>query len=91
MKDSVYILVQADKGESLMQRYLLVFLLACLLLYFAVPRLSMTLDHISGIYALCWLMLAIFVIAGNLSALLFPKNRKRYDTRAKKAVRRVRG
>jgi hypothetical protein len=41
------------------------------MLYFAVPRLSIGAEGLEGIFALAWLGLALMVIAGNLTALLY--------------------
>ncbi|WP_369425920.1 hypothetical protein [Cytobacillus pseudoceanisediminis] len=57
-------------------RYLLCLLLCGLLLYYAAPRMGVFNGGTEGIFAISWLALALFVIAGNLTALLFaPKKR----------------
>jgi hypothetical protein len=57
-------------------RYLLCLLLCGLMLYFAVPRLSIFAAGAEGIFAIVWLSFALVVIAGNLTALLYsPKKR----------------
>jgi hypothetical protein len=57
-------------------RYLLCILLAALMLYFAVPRLSVTAEGTQRIFSIAWLGFALMVIAGNLTALLYtPKKR----------------
>jgi hypothetical protein len=53
------------------QRYILCLLLTGALLYYAAPRLSIEAGGLEGIFAIGWLVLATFVIAGNLAALLF--------------------
>ncbi|XXM71035.1 hypothetical protein ACQ0QQ_15125 [Lysinibacillus sphaericus] len=53
------------------QRYILCLLLTGALLYYAAPRLSIEAGGLEGIFAIGWLVLAAFVIAGNLAALLF--------------------
>jgi hypothetical protein len=40
------------------------------MLYFAVPRLSVGAEGLTGIFAVSWLALALMVIAGNLTAIL---------------------
>ncbi|MDF2038897.1 hypothetical protein P2R12_18200 [Cytobacillus oceanisediminis] len=56
-------------------RYLLCLLLCGLMLYYAAPRMGVFNGGTEGIFAISWLALALFVIAGNLTALLFaPKN-----------------
>ncbi|MBS4199965.1 hypothetical protein KHA93_09880 [Bacillus sp. FJAT-49732] len=57
-------------------RYLLCLLLCGVLLYIAVPRLTVSSSGLEGIFVISWLVFAFIVIAGNLSALLFiPKRR----------------
>jgi hypothetical protein len=58
-------------------RYLLCLLLCGLLLYYAVPNLSVFAEGIEGIFARVWLAFALIAIAGNLTALLYvPKSAK---------------
>ncbi|UII55167.1 hypothetical protein LS684_16120 [Cytobacillus spongiae] len=71
-------------------RYLLCLLVCGLLLYYAAPRLSIFSEGAEGMFAITWLLFALFVIAGNLSALLYaPKQvktevlQKRNQTRKK--------
>ena len=71
-------------------RYLLCLLLAGVMLYFALPRLSVNLDGAPGIFSLTWLAFALIVIAGNLTGLLYsPKKtvRKMQSGRIKKKSR----
>lgn len=56
-------------------RLILCLLLCGLLLYYAAPRLSITAGGAEGIFALLWLLLALFVIAGNLAGALFTQYR----------------
>ncbi|MGG5254788.1 hypothetical protein ACQYAD_15240 [Neobacillus sp. SM06] len=56
-------------------RYLLCLLASFFLLYYAVPRLSVTAEGPQGVFALAWLVLALFVIAGNLTGLLYHPKR----------------
>jgi hypothetical protein len=53
------------------QRYILCLLLTGALLYYAAPRLSIEAGGLEGVFAIGWLVLATFVIAGNLAALLY--------------------
>ncbi|WP_449621472.1 hypothetical protein [Robertmurraya sp. Marseille-Q9965] len=58
-------------------RYLLCLLACGVMLYYALPKLSVTADGMAGIFSISWLVLCLFVIAGNLSALLYaPKKTK---------------
>ncbi|MEQ2527005.1 hypothetical protein WMO40_09850 [Bacillaceae bacterium CLA-AA-H227] len=58
-------------------RYLLCLLACGMMLYYALPKLSVTADGLAGIFSISWLVLCLFVIAGNLSALLYaPKKAK---------------
>ncbi|WP_042354804.1 hypothetical protein [Bacillus rubiinfantis] len=57
-------------------RYLLCLLLCGVMLYFAVPRLSIRAEGVEGVFTISWLLFALIVVAGNFSALLFaPKKR----------------
>ncbi|PLR77796.1 hypothetical protein CU633_09045 [Bacillus sp. V3-13] len=51
-------------------RYLFCLLAGGLLLYIAVPRLSVFAGGLEGRFAVSWLVFALFVIAGNLTALM---------------------
>lgn len=60
------------------------------MLYFAVPRLSVFEEGLEGIFAISWLALALMVIAGNLTAMLYsPKKsvKKRPTLRLNKKSR----
>lgn len=77
------------KGEENLKtnRYLLCLLLTGLMLYVAVPRLAITADGAQGIFSIVWLTFALFVAAGNLTALLYaPKKQAQ-----KSQLERVRG
>lgn len=52
-------------------RYLLCLLLAGLMLYYALPRISLEAPGVEGVFSIAWLALALLVVAGNLSAYLF--------------------
>ncbi len=48
------------------------------LLYYAVPRLTVFAQGLEGWFSLSWLVLAMFVLAGNLAAVLYsPKKGKK--------------
>jgi hypothetical protein len=75
------------------QRYLICLLLAGMMLYYAVPRLNVFAEGLSGVFALSWLAFAAIVIAGNLSGMLFaPRTAKVKGKRVKmkKEVRKLR-
>lgn len=71
-------------------RYLLCLLLCGLLLYFAVPRLSVTAQGMQGVFAITWLIFALMVIAGNLTALLYAPKRKVQRSQPQKLQRKSR-
>jgi len=57
-------------------RYLFCLLACGVMLYYGVPQLSAYNAGAAGIFSVSWLLLALFVIAGNLSAILYaPKKR----------------
>ncbi|WP_163101240.1 hypothetical protein [Peribacillus alkalitolerans] len=59
------------------QRALLCLLLCGMMLYFAIPRIDIMAQGSFGIFSSMWLLLAFFVVAGNLSSLLYsPQKRK---------------
>ncbi|WP_064092615.1 hypothetical protein [Rossellomorea aquimaris] len=53
------------------QRYILCLLITGALIYYAAPRLSIFAEGLQGWFAASWLVLATFVIAGNLAAILY--------------------
>ncbi|MDQ0157286.1 hypothetical protein [Robertmurraya andreesenii] len=58
-------------------RYLLCLLGCGAMLYYALPRLPVLEGSMASVFAISWLVLCLFVIAGNLSALLYaPKKSK---------------
>jgi hypothetical protein len=67
------------------QRYILCLLLTGALLYYAAPRLSIEAGGLEGAFAIGWLVLATFVIAGNLAALLFSPAKKSKGIKGKAA------
>lgn len=58
-------------------RYLLCTLICGLLLYFAVPRLDIMAFGGEGIFSVAWLLLALIVVAGNLTGILYSPKRAR--------------
>jgi hypothetical protein len=71
-------------------RYLLCLLLCGLMLYFAVPRLSVFAEGLQGTFSLAWLSFALIVIAGNLTGMLYSPKRvgkKQQPVRLKKKSR----
>jgi len=71
-------------------RYLLCFLLAAALMYYAVPKLPFSASGYSGLFACVWLGFALLVIAGNLSGLLYSPKKKSHNRREIQARRRIR-
>ncbi|RFU70752.1 hypothetical protein D0469_05380 [Peribacillus saganii] len=66
------------------QRLLLCFLLGGVMLYYAVPRLSLTTGGKESLFAAMWLLLALFVMGGNLAGMLYqPKKQKAQKVKAK--------
>ncbi|MFJ8264438.1 hypothetical protein [Peribacillus asahii] len=60
------------------QRLLLCLLLCGVMLYYAVPRLSLQAGGAESLFAASWLLFALCTIAGNLTALLYsPKGRRK--------------
>lgn len=63
-------------------------LLACgYLLYYAVPRLSIKAPGAEGFFSTAWLLLALFVIAGNLTGILYSPNKKNRQQPKKRSSR----
>ena len=69
-------------------RYLLCLLLSAFMLYFAVPRLSVSTEGLEGIFAITWLALALFVIAGNLTGILYTPKKQVQKLAAQKMKKR---
>lgn len=66
-------------------RYLLCLLVCGLLLYYALPRLNVFASGAEGLFSIMWLFLAVCVVAGNLSGVLFTeKRRPRKETKLSK-------
>ncbi len=57
-------------------RYILCLLACGLMLYFAVPHLTITAPGPQGVFSVSWLLFALFVIAGNLTGILFGPKEK---------------
>jgi accessory gene regulator protein AgrB len=71
-------------------RYLLCLLLSGLLLYYAVPRISIFSLGAEGVFAYVWLGFALIVIAGNLTGLLYtPKRQGKQQLKGNKARKRI--
>lgn len=64
-----------------MKNRLLLCLLICgVLLYYAVPRLSINAAGLEGIFAMAWIFFALIVIGGNLVGLMYsPKKGKKRE------------
>ncbi|GHH97286.1 hypothetical protein [Neobacillus kokaensis] len=71
-------------------RYLLCLLLCGFMLYFAVPRLSVTAEGAQGVFGIVWLAFALMVIAGNLTALLYAPKRQVQGTQPQGLKRKSR-
>ena len=71
-------------------RYLLCLLASGMLLYYAVPRLSVFSSGVEGVFAVTWLLFALMVIAGNLTGLLYtPVNQKKQQIRDNQVKKRI--
>lgn len=69
------------------QRLFLCLLLCGVLLYYAIPRLSLQAGGAESLFAASWLLLALFAIAGNLTGILYsPKKRKRSERKEYKKM-----
>jgi hypothetical protein len=72
-------------------RYLLCLLASGMLLYYAVPRLSVSSTGAEGVFAITWLVFALVVIAGNLTGLLYTpgkqKKQQPSDNQVKKRIK----
>lgn len=64
-------------------RYLLCLLICGMMLYYAVPNLSVSTEGAAGVFAISWLALALIVIAGNLSAILYAPKRAKVNVAQK--------
>ena len=72
-------------------RYIICLLVSGMLLYFAVPRLSVSSGGVEGIFAITWLSFALMVISGNLVGLFYTPRSKRKqqisDNQVKKRIK----
>jgi hypothetical protein len=73
-------------------RYFLCLLLCGLMLYYGLPNLPSQTGDAAGVFSISWLIFALFVMAGNLSALLFTRRRpcSNKQSNLNKAKRKVR-
>lgn len=72
------------------QRALLCLLLCGMMLYFAIPRIDIMAQGSFGIFSSIWLLLAFFVVAGNLSGLLYSPKKVRAVKQEEVAVKKRR-
>jgi accessory gene regulator protein AgrB len=71
-------------------RYILCLLVSGMLLYYAVPRLSVFSSGAEGVFAITWLLFALMVIAGNLTGLLYtPGNQKKQQISGNQVKKRI--
>ncbi len=56
-------------------RYLLCLLICGLMLYYAVPRLSIQAGGEQGLFSAVWLAFMLMAVAGNLTAMLYAPRR----------------
>jgi len=67
-------------------RYLLCLLLCGALLYFAVPRMNIFSSGLERVFSIFWLIFALMVLAGNLTALLYVPKKVNSSIRARQAL-----
>ncbi|MFD1737104.1 hypothetical protein ACFSCX_11130 [Bacillus salitolerans] len=62
-------------------RLILCLLICAVLMYYAIPRITLHFSGVDGVFAFFWLILALFVIGGNLAGLLYSqkKNTRRKE------------
>ncbi|WP_246941185.1 hypothetical protein [Bacillus pinisoli] len=71
-----------------MRNRLMLCLLICgVLMYYAVPRLTIHFSGLDGIFAFSWFMLAFLVIGGNLAGFLYTA--KKEKKKRKQGFRRL--
>lgn len=63
------------------QRLFLCLLLCGVLLYYAVPRLSLQAGGAESVFAVSWLLFALFAIAGNVTGILYSPKKQRVSER----------
>jgi hypothetical protein len=71
-------------------RYILCLLLGSLLLYLAVPEFSIFATGVEGVFTISWLVLALLVFAGNLTALLYEPRLRKSRFSGRRSNRKVR-
>jgi hypothetical protein len=64
-------------------RYLLCLLICGLMLYYAMPRLSIQAGGELGLFSAVWLVFMLMAVAGNLTALLYSSKRSASNRGAK--------
>ena len=69
-------------------RYVLCLLASGMLLYYAVPRLSVSSTGAEGVFAITWLLFALMVIAGNLTGLLYTPGKQKGQQISDKQVKK---
>lgn len=89
--DDAYNIARHDaqrEGITMKQRLLLCLLLCFCMLYYALPQLSIRAEGPEGVFAVSWLCMLLFAIAGNLSSILYtPKKRKAIPKGKKQRLR----
>jgi hypothetical protein len=68
---------QAMEGWVMRNRLILCLLICAVLLYYAIPRLTIHFSGLDGIFAFSWFMLALLVIGGNLAGFLFSAKKQK--------------
>lgn len=64
-------------GINMKNRLLLCLLICGVLMYYAVPRLTVHFSGIDGIFAAAWFGLALLVIGGNLAGFLYAAKKQK--------------
>lgn len=71
------------------QRIYLCLLLCGVMLYYAVPRLSIEAGGVQGLFSITWIIFMLLAIAGNLTAILYaPRKQKAVVMKEQKRVRK---
>ncbi|MBM6617473.1 hypothetical protein [Bacillus suaedaesalsae] len=71
-------------------RLILCLLICAVMLYYAVPRLTIHFSGIDGVFAFSWFLLAFFVIGGNLAGFLYSEKKKKKIQLRLERARKVR-
>jgi hypothetical protein len=82
--------IQKEETQMKKNRYMLSLLLGGFLLYYAVPKFSIFAEGAEGVFTISWLALALLVIAGNLSAILYAPKQFKSKNKRSKAVKKLR-